>query len=67
LGQPVPRDPFDPSGQAAIRYRLEDNRAWLWSVGPDGEDNNGQQALSLDASSLGKGQDYVFEVVGQRR
>jgi len=67
LGQPVTPDPFDPSGQATIRYRLEDNRAWLWSVGPDGEDNDGQQAFSLDDSGIGKGQDYVFEVVRQRR
>jgi len=36
----VPIDPFD--GMTTLRYRLEKEKYRLWSIGPDGVDNNGR-------------------------
>lgn len=36
----IPRDPFGKSGQS-LRYRREDDGAIIWSIGPDGIDNEG--------------------------
>lgn len=39
----VPRDIFSAGRAAAIHYRLEDARAVVYSVGPNGEDNGGAE------------------------
>jgi hypothetical protein len=64
LGIDIPRDPF---GTGPIRYRLEDGEAVLWSVGPDGEDNDGHNAGDFLRQRLTRGQDYVFPVERAKR
>jgi hypothetical protein len=59
LGRPVPRDPF---GTGEIRYRLDEGRAVLWSVGEDGQDNDGRQTARRERLSAPLGEDLVFPV-----
>ncbi|MBI2301166.1 MAG: hypothetical protein HYU66_19840, partial [Armatimonadetes bacterium] len=48
----LPADPFALSGP--LGYRREGERYVLWSIGPDGRDNRGQQILDSTQNEIGK-------------
>ena len=59
LGRPVPRDPF---GTGPLRYRLEEGRGLLWSVGDDGRDAEGRPGERQERFIAPPGEDLAFPV-----
>ncbi len=56
----IPADPFSPDGTTILRYRRESpTKMVLWSVGPDGKDDNG--TAILDATKTGNARYFVTE------
>lgn len=48
----VPIDPFD--GLTPLRYRLEGEKYFLWSIGPDGINNNGRPIENKNRTGRGR-------------
>jgi hypothetical protein len=48
----VPIDPFD--GLTPLRYRLEGEKYFLWSIGPDGINNNGRPVENKNRTGRGR-------------
>ncbi len=50
--QILPSLPDDPYGQGPLRYRHTGGNALLYSVGPNGRDDNGQSSLQQDLDDI---------------
>ena len=48
----VPIDPFD--GMTSLRYRLDGEKYRLWSIGPDGINNNGRPVENKNQTGRGR-------------
>lgn len=43
----VPVDPFSSNGAIPMRYRFDNEKSYVYSIGPDGVDNDGQEIINL--------------------